>query len=513
MKIRHLSKIIVLVSISVSCQSQNSQNMSNSTIDRHPVVAGAFYPAYKQQLKETLHKDFAMVDQVIENKNILALIAPHAGYVYSGKTAAYSYKQLDQDRKYENIFIIGASHRVYFDGASIYNIGDYITPLGKVKVNTELANKLIESNEKIIFRPEAHNDEHSLEVQLPFLQYHLKNEFSIVPVIIATQNISTILEIAKALEPYFNEKNLFVISSDFSHYPGYNDAILADKHTAEGIISNEPDLFLKSLKDNEKKAYPGLATSACGWTAILTLLEITKNIKDVHYLHLNYENSGDFMYKDKSKVVGYNSIVIVKDMDKQNDKNIDSKAFSLNDETCIKLLELARNTIESYLKYGKIPETDQRELNNDMLTEAGAFVTLHKKEELRGCIGRFTADAPLYKIIQQMAVAAATEDYRFNKVTLDEMENIDLEISVLSPLKKIESIDEFVIGKHGIYIIKGYNSGTFLPQVAKETGWNAEEFLGHCARDKARIGWEGWKNAELYTYEAFVFSEKELLKK
>jgi uncharacterized protein (TIGR00296 family) len=106
-----------------------------------------------------------------------------------------------------------------------------------------------------------------------------------------------------------------------------------------------------------------------------------------------------------------------------------------------------------------------------------------------------------------MAVAAGTQDYRFPKVSKDEMDDIEIEISVLSPLKKIESIDEIELGKHGIYIKKGLSSGTFLPQVAKHTGWTLEEFLGHCSRDKARIGWEGWKNAEIYTYEAFVFSE------
>jgi AmmeMemoRadiSam system protein A len=129
--------------------------------------------------------------------------------------------------------------------------------------------------------------------------------------------------------------------------------------------------------------------------------------------------------------------------------------------------------------------------------------------DLRGCIGRFDATEPLYKVVQQMAIAASTQDSRFPEVTPAEFKEIDIEISVLTPMRKISSIDEFQLGKHGIYMKKGFSSGTFLPQVATETGWTKEEFLGHCAQDKAHIGWNGWKDAELYVYEAYVFGEKE----
>jgi AmmeMemoRadiSam system protein A len=142
--------------------------------------------------------------------------------------------------------------------------------------------------------------------------------------------------------------------------------------------------------------------------------------------------------------------------------------------------------------------------------KAGAFVTLKENGELRGCIGRFTADIPLYQVIEEMAISSSTQDNRFLPVTAKEIDKLEIEISVLSPMKKISSIDEIVMGKHGIYIKKGWYSGTFLPQVATETGWSREEFLGHCARDKAGIGWDGWKDAEIYTYEACVFSENEI---
>ncbi len=156
-----------------------------------------------------------------------------------------------------------------------------------------------------------------------------------------------------------------------------------------------------------------------------------------------------------------------------------------------------------------MPEVDRSEYSTNLHQNAGAFVTLHLKGKLRGCIGRFQPDAPLYTVVQDMAIAAATKDHRFSPVKPGDLEKIDIEISVLTPLKRITSVDEIELGRHGIYIKQGYNTGTFLPQVAESTGWNIEEFLGHCARDKARIGWDGWKSADLYTYEAIIFDEKD----
>ncbi|MDK2978619.1 MAG: hypothetical protein PWP52_1333, partial [Bacteroidales bacterium] len=174
------------------------------------------------------------------------------------------------------------------------------------------------------------------------------------------------------------------------------------------------------------------------------------------------------------------------------------------------LLKIARKTITEYLESGKIPDVDKNAITPAMQEHCGAFVTLHLDGALRGCIGRFSANEPLYKVVQEMAVSAATKDPRFPAVKPDEMDKIDLEISVLTPLQKIESIDEIEMGRHGIYIKKGFATGTFLPQVAQETGWAKEEFLGHCARDKAGLGWDGWKEAEIFIYEALVFSEKEM---
>jgi AmmeMemoRadiSam system protein B/AmmeMemoRadiSam system protein A len=484
--------------------SSNCSSQDNGRVDRQPAVAGQFYPADPATLRADLSNLFAKAEPR-QPGNVLAIIVPHAGYVFSGEVAASGFNQVDPDKKFDNIFILASSHRMSFEGASIYNKGDYFTPLGKVKVNTGLANQLIKDYPVFNSKTEPHVSEHSVEVQLPFLQFKLKNDFQIVPIILGSQSPATSKKIAEALKPYLNDKNLFVISSDFSHYPTYEDAEMIDKVTATAITMNSPEILLKTLDDNDTKGIGNLATSLCGWTSVLTLLYMTEGNPDLTFKAVEYQNSGDSKsYGDKDRVVGYYSIVVVK-----NNLPANKDGFSLEKQEKAELLEIARNTMEEYVTNGKVPSVDEKSLSPILRQPFGAFVTLKEDGQLRGCIGRFEAVEPLYKVVQQMAVAASTQDSRFPEVTPSEFDKIDIEISVLTPMKRINSIDEFQLGKQGIYMKKGYSSGTFLPQVAEETGWTKEEFFGHCARDKARIGWDGWKDAELYVYEAYVFGEKE----
>jgi len=484
-----------------------SQDKSSSAglVDRKPAVAGQFYSSDPVRLKADLSQLFAGA-LPCQTKNVVAIISPHAGYVFSGEVAASSYNQLNPDKKYENIFILASSHRMAFDGASIYNIGDYVTPLGKVKVNIELANQLLNDYPVFTSRTEPHIQEHSLEVQLPFLQYKLRNDFRIIPIILGTQSPATAKKIAAALKPYLNEKNLFVISSDFSHYPSYEDACLVDKATADAIIANSPEGLIKTLERNDIKGIDNLATSLCGWTSVLSLLYMTEGTGDVQYTEVQYQNSGDAeTYGDKDRVVGYYSIVVSKVKPELNETG-----FSLDEKEKTTLLGLARNTIEEYIRKGKVPDIDEKQITGKLREPYGAFVTLKKDGQLRGCIGRFEATGALYEVVQQLAISSSTQDSRFPPVASEEIDELEIEISVLTPLQRIYSLDDFQLGKHGIYIKKGFSSGTFLPQVAHETGWTTEEFLGHCARDKARIGWDGWKTAELYIYEAYIFGEEEM---
>ncbi|MCX6236225.1 MAG: AmmeMemoRadiSam system protein B [Bacteroidia bacterium] len=410
--------------------------------NRKSYAAGRFYTDQPAELNTQLQQFFSKSIQRKTGKTPIAIIVPHAGYVYSGEVAASAYNQIDPNRKFERIFIIGSSHTTTFAGASVYCTGHYETPLGIVKVDLDLVKQLVKENKLIRCYSEAHLNEHSIEVQLPFLQYYLKTDFKIVPIIIGSSTAETAKKLASILKPYLNEQNLFVISSDFSHYPKYNDARMADQATAEAIKTNKATKLIAALESNENRNIPELVTSLCGWSSVLTLLYMTEQLPDITVDLVQYKNSGDSSYGDKQKVVGYYAI---------------------------------------------------------------SFTQSQAKNQT----GRFDAILPLWKVVQSMAVAAATQDYRFSKVQPGELSELKIEISVLTPLKRIQSADEFIMGKQGIYIKKGNSSGTFLPQVANQTNWSKEEFLGHCAEDKAGIGWNGWKTAELYTYEALVFGEGE----
>jgi AmmeMemoRadiSam system protein B/AmmeMemoRadiSam system protein A len=434
---------------------------------------------------------------------VAAVLCPHAGYVFSAQVAASGYNQVDPDKKFDNVFVIASSHQVSFPGASVYNRGDYITPLGKAGVNTDLANELIRNSPVFRHHPEADRTEHSLEVQLPFLQFHLKNKFNLVPIVLGTQSERDCKDIAKALKPWFNGRNLFVFSTDFAHYPDYDNAVQADKATCDAIVAGSPKGLLDELEQFRQMKIPNLSTNLCGWTSVLVMLYLAEGDPSLTISPVHYMNSGDSRYGDRDQVVGYWSMVVTR----RPAKLINQTNFDFTHAEKASLLRIARNTIEKYLTDRRIPAVDSTDVSSNLKMQAGAFVTLKENGNLRGCIGRFSAGMPLYRLIGEMAVASATEDSRFEPVKAHETDRLEIEISVLSPLKKINSPDEIILGKHGVYMKKGHSTGTFLPQVATETGWTVEEFLGHCARDKAGIGWNGWKEAELFIYEACVFAE------
>ena len=485
-----------------SCSSQ-TESKSKPKIDRQPIVAGSFYPANKKELLKMVEVFFNEAPKVLSQQP-LAVIVPHAGYVFSGNVAAAAYKQIDRNKKFKHVFIIASSHTMFFDGASVYAQGDFITPLGKVAVDS-LTSWLVKRYNFISDDIRPHEKEHSIEVQLPFLQYWLKNDFTIVPIIIGGESQYLCRKLADALSHYFTEENLFVISTDFSHYPKYDDARESDNTMVEAVLTNSSQKFMVAKLKDESKGFSNLVTAMCGWTSTLTLLDITENRSEITYVKVQYKNSGDSpIYGDKDRVVGYNAICAIK-----TETKVNTSEFNLNVEEKVELLKIARRTISEYLSKKDLPEINEKTLPANLLIPAGAFVSLKENGQLRGCIGSFNPDQPLYKVVQSMAIASATEDYRFTPVKSAEVSELEIEISVLTPLKKIKSVDEIVLGKHGIYIKKGGRSGTFLPQVATGTGWNLEEFLGHCAQDKAFIGWTGWKDAEIFTYEAIVFEEKE----
>ena len=488
---------------------------------REPVVrpatqANRFYDGNAQRLSQEVDSFLALHRESTDSRRVAALIVPHAGYYYSGNVAASAYMALNLKQPYKWIFLLGPSHHEWLDGASVNTEADYYaTPLGNVKVDRETAMKLTtnftndtnlsatkDGKDSVFFyRPEAHDREHCLEVQLPFLQRRLGEVPPIVPVIISTNDFRKLQQMAEALKPYFTDENLFIISSDFSHYPTYADAYEVDARTGKAIESGNVGQFIAAIEENARSGKRNLATSACGELAIITLMLMLDSQYEVK--HLMYQNSGDIGDTDHSRVVGYHSFAILRNGTDGNGQTQTNKDFALSDDDKRKLKEIALQSIKDSLD-GK-PVSHPSSLTSHLSEKCGAFVSLHKRGHLRGCIGHFGEDTPLYEIVAEMARAAAFEDPRFMPVSREELGDIDIEISVLTPMRRIQSLDEFELHRHGIYIRKGYRSGTFLPQVADEVNWTKEEFVGHCSQDKAGLGWNGWKDAELYVYEAIVF--------
>ena len=474
---------------------------------RKPAVAGSFYPASAREIQSMIGP---WLHPVADGPAPQAVIVPHAGYVYSGEVAASAFNRIPRGHAYKRIFLLGPSHRVGFNAASVQTQFPYAeTPLGQVPVDIEVGKELISNGDgAFIFRADAHDREHCLEVQLPFLQTLFKEVPPIVPIVIGSQRLDVLEKLAEVLEPYYNEENLFIISSDFSHYPSYEDAKKSDLFMAEAITTGGLEEFLDALRQVNKMDYAGEDTAACGANAIATLLSMMDAQGRGYFQaeHVMYRNSGDSVYGDKDRVVGYNSIVFTR-KEKAADVPGDH-LFSFSQEEKAAMIATARSAIYSalHLPY----DGDARPVGILKESGYGVFVTLHLNGRLRGCIGRFTSDDTLAETIREMARSAAFDDPRFPSLSRNEASQIDIEVSVLSPLKKIDSIDEFKLGRDGIYIIKGRHHGTFLPQVAEETGWDRDQFLGHCARDKAGIGWDGWKDADLYTYQTEVVKESAL---
>ena len=464
---------------------------------KQPEFSGQFYPAPKEELSK-------MIDNFLENVaphqavgDNFMLISPHAGYGFSGQTAAFGYK-LIQNRSYKTVIIIGTSHHKVFNGAAVYGKGSFVTSLGKINVDEEFIKSILGKDPEVFQDAAVFNSEHSVEVQLPFLQKVLPN-FSgtvgggIVPVVIGDCSLESCEKIALLFKEAIGQRQdiLVVVSSDLYHGYDFKEADIVDAFTLDLIKKMDYPGLYHALRDGKAQA--------CGGFAIVVGLNIAKELGCQRLEVLNHTNSARVTGKlaKGDWTVGYASIAI------GNSKG----EGMLNNQQRKKLLEIARSAIDTYLQSGKklsVSETDPL-LNQEM----GAFVTLNKHGKLRGCIGNLTASGPLYLTVQDMAIEAAVDDPRFPALTLAELKDLDIEISVLSPLKRVDSAESIELGEHGVLVRKGYQSGVFLPQVATETGWNKEEFLNNLCAHKAGLAQDAWqdKNTELYIFDAEVFSE------
>ena len=463
---------------------------------KYPDVAGAFYSADPVQLSQQIESYLERSGpQAAAALDIRALVCPHAGYQYSGPVAAFGYRAI-QGKTYDTVIIIAPSHHLDFNGVAIWPRGAFKTPLGEVAVDEESCSRLKGLDPSVKDMPEAFDGEHALEVQLPFLQKVLK-DFKIVPLIMGRSAFSDSELLAHSLALLSQDKKtLLIASTDLSHYHPYEEARELDKRALYYIETLDAEGLYQQAKLG--------SCEACGIGGVLSCILYAREL-GLGSQVLKYANSGDITF-DYSKVVGYASAAMYKSGDTPASLKEGEKSM-LDQKQRQRLLEIARQSIESYVKAGKRLEVEEADpiLNE----ENGAFVTIHEKGELRGCIGNMVGRQPLYLTIRDMAVEAAVNDPRFPSMKPSELKDIEIEISVLSPLKKVNSADEIKMGEHGVMVRGGFQSGVFLPQVAIETGWSKEEFLSYLCSEKAGLPADAWKDkkTELYIFTAEVFSE------
>ncbi len=456
---------------------------------KKPVFAGSFYPGDRSALAGTINGYLKETESKKERISapVFGIIAPHAGYQYSGRVAAYAYNQI-KGKPYTTVILMGPTHRVPLKGAAIYPSGSWETPLGRVQIDHDTAKRLAEKSAFIKNYPIAFEREHSLEVQVPFLQQALK-DFKIVPIVMGMMEREDYGALTVALCELLQKhagRVLIVASSDMSHFHSYREANRMDNLTLQEIGDLDIDRLAAGL---EKGDY-----ELCGSQAVLTLMMVARRINgEAKVLH--YANSGD-VTDDRNRVVGYGAAAF----------SLSEAGAGLGKREQKALLACARKTLEESVTLGKITTAEAKE--KALLERRGVFVTLTKDGRLRGCIGYIMPVMPLYRAVSDMTVSAASRDPRFPPVAKEELKDIKIEISVLSPLKNVDDPQEIEIGKHGLFIVKGNNQGLLLPQVATEYMWSREEFLKQTCL-KAGLPSNAWrdKGTKVYSFSAQIFSE------
>lgn len=443
---------------------------------KEPSVAGTFYPADKENLQKIVQEFLSKVSKVKTSERLIALISPHAGYIYSGQVAANGFKQLE-GRSINKVILIGPSHHMGFKGASVYTKGFFRTPIGDVLINEKLAEEIVNEQADVKFLKEAFEKEHSLEVQLPFLQTVLK-DFTIVPILVGSPSKKTFNHLTAKISEILDEKTIIIASTDLSHYHDYEKA----KEMDSKIISAIERL---SLKDAESLLRTGEA-EFCGGYSLIIAIEAARMAGANIGMTFKYANSGD-VTGDKNRVVGYASIGLFKEPLTENEKK--------------ELISLAKDAIQEYVTKKRVIEKEIK--NPKFKTDGAVFVTIKEKGQLRGCIGHVQPYMALYKSVIENAISAASEDPRFIPVTEDELKDLDIEITLLSPLLPVNNVNNIIIGKHGLVIRKYNHSGILLPQVPVEFGWDRDTFLKQICY-KAGLPGDAWKDAELYYFTAEI---------
>lgn len=459
---------------------------------RQAAVAGSFYPGDPAVLREMVEGflNSAGEDGAADNEDgqLLALIAPHAGYIYSGAVAGEAYSRL-RGKNIHTVIIVGPSHKTAFSGLSVYARGRFATPLGNIEINDAIAEKLIDETSGIGFYPKSHDGEHSIETQLPFLQVALGDKVKIVPVLIGSPSSESFQAFTRKTADIISSDPgvLLVASTDLSHYHDYDTAVSMDSRMLEPMKSVSIEQAENLIKSREGEM--------CGAWPVIYTMGAARELGASHALLYKYANSGDTA-GDRDRVVGYAAMGFYR--------------ARLSEDEQKELLDMAVKTIDSYVRTGKTPQFDITDPR--LMSHHGVFVTINRGGSLRGCIGSMTPRMPLYRGVVENAKMAATRDRRFPPLSPAELDEIEVEVSVLSPFYPVDPArvdNEIELGVHGLYLVKGNKAGVFLPQVPVEQGWDLASYLRMIC-SKAGLPDGSWKapDARLYAFTANVFGQR-----
>lgn len=469
-----------------------------------------FYPADPSALVKTIAGLFAEAKKETIGNRPLALVAPHAGYPYSGKVAAKAYKLLEGE-EYDTVVLISPSHTVFFQGSSVFTGGGYQTPLGLVETDKALAHRIAEIHPLVYASSQGHatgstRGEHALEVHLPFLQVVLGN-FKMVGIVMGDQEEGSIAALGEVLATALKGRNsLMIASTDLSHFHSQKQANMLDGVVRKAIESFDPETLLEIIEDGEGEA--------CGGGPVAAVMTAARRLGSRELRVLDYATSGEAS-GDFSEVVGYLSAVMVMGQKAQSDLAEKKRTAEVMGAVAMKkahmvMTEEAKRKLHRIAREAIVAELEGREYSAgedpELKHKRGAFVTLKIDGQLRGCIGRIQAREELPITIAEMAVAAAFDDPRFPRLSKVEYVRLEYEISVLSPLERVRDFSRIKIGRDGLMIKLDMHSGLLLPQVATEYNWTITEFLEQTCL-KAGLPKESYKDkyAEVYRFSAEVF--------
>ena len=485
--------------------SENPVQLAKSVLTS-PLGQMGWYPADPNLLTSQIAGFFQKAD-VKTSGDIIALINPHAGYAYSGQTAAFGLKATT--KKYSRVVVIGPTHRFPMqDTLSVPRLTHYKTALGETPLDVEFINKLLKNS---IFQdiPPAYEAEHSVLIQLPLLQYRFA-DFKLVPIVAGQCSPATIRQAASIIKSLVDENTLVIASSDFTHYGPNYDYVPFDHNIPDGLKKLDMgayDYIARLDSDGFQQYCVKTGATICGRVPIAILLSMLAPSSKAELM--KYTTSGE-LSGDFTNSVSYLSVAFHGAWQKQPIVEPAKTNTALTKEDHKNLLLLARRTIDFYLQNKRVPTPEQVDINitDAMNVSRAAFVTLKKHSDLRGCIGDVFPRQALYKSVIANAINAAVNDWRFSPVERGEIADIKIEISALTVPQPISSYNQIRLGTDGIVLNKNNQSALFLPQVAPEQRWTLEETLTHLSL-KAGLPADGWKkDANFLVFQAEVFGEE-----